>query len=396
MTLILCLLLAPLLLMNLVFIGEMLAGLPRNRTLSRSAARRGATIIIPAHNEAQGIGRTLRQLQTAAGANFRILVVADNCSDETAAIARGCGVQVAERANLNQRGKGFALAFARDLLRPGPPAAVIVLDADCRTDAASLHALTGHCEQTDRPCQAINLLEPTSSAPPLVQISTFAFFIKNLIRQRGLQRLSGGVHLTGTGMCLPWLHFDQADLATASIVEDVRLGLELARKGAHPELVQEATVWSAHSNLADTLPQRQRWEGGFIALARKTAPGLLLQGLKRFDLSLLVSGLDLLIPPLAILFLLNAAALATTAILAAVDWSNWLPAFALALAAAAAAALVLVAWAREGRPFLTPQALVRLPLYALWKVPMYLGLLRKGAPSEWRRAGRPTQRDREA
>ena len=49
----------------------------------------------------------------------------------------------------------------------------------------------------------------------MVQLSSFAFLVKNLVRQRGLQRIAGKVHLTGTGMALPWRLFDQADLARA-------------------------------------------------------------------------------------------------------------------------------------------------------------------------------------
>jgi len=49
---------------------------------------------------------------------------------------------------------------------------------------------------------------------------------------------------------------------------------------------------------------------------------------------------------------------------------------------------VLVAWAREAREFISLGVLARLPLYVIWKLPMYLGLARRGTPKEWLRTGR--------
>jgi hypothetical protein len=54
----------------------------------------------------------------------------------------------------------------------------------------------------------------------------------------------------------------------------------------------------------------------------------------------------------------------------------------------AAGAAVLIAWAREGRRFVSLPVLARVPLYVLWKVPLYLGLARRGTPKEWLRTGR--------
>ena len=77
-----------------------------------------------------------------------------------------------------------------------------------------------------------------------MQVSNFAFMIRNLVRQRGLQRLAGRVHLTGTGMAFPWTLFADADLGGGSIVEDLNLGMSLAANGHPPILVEGATVWS--------------------------------------------------------------------------------------------------------------------------------------------------------
>lgn len=388
-TILFLVLLAPLLLIDTVFALEVITGLPRLRKQQWPAPLGRTVILLPAHDEEAVIGRTLGALSAASDGGFDIMVVADNCSDQTAAVAAAFPVSVIERTDCERRGKGFALAFARDRMRDDPPLSVIVLDSDCRTDSASLRALAGACQQLQAPAQAVNLLEPAPSAGPLVQVSSFAFLIKNLVRQRALQRLAGSVHLTGTGMCLPWAQFNAADLATSSIVEDMRLGIELARSGRHPRLLEEAVVWSPHADQAHTLGQRSRWEGGYLALARATAPGLISRGLARLSARTLFAGLDLLVPPLALLAMLNIVVLVGAVILGAVGATSWLPALLLGGIGCLAAVALLLAWWREGRAFLSPAALIRLPLYPLWKLPMYLKLARSGAPKQWQRTERP-------
>lgn len=371
------------------FVVEVLAGLPRggSRHLLPGESVR-ATIVIPAHDEEAVLEATLERLLVALPDGAEILVVADNCTDNTAAIARNADIPVTERHDQSRRGKGFALDHARQALANDPPEVVVVVDADCTIDGDSLAALIGSAAASGRAAQAINLLRPAPDAPPMVQVSTFAFMLKNVVRQRGLQRLAGRVHLTGTGMALPWTHFAAADLATSSIVEDIRLGFELADRGVPPRLVEDAFIWSSPSTGSGTLMQRKRWEGGFLDMARRTAPRAMAQAVRRFDPRGIAAALDLCVPPLALLGLVNIGLLLLTAGLTALTGAAWWPVGTFVLVLAAMAAAVLAAWAREGRAFLPARALIRLPLYMLWKVPLYLGLTRRGTPSEWLRTGR--------
>ena len=89
------------------------------------------TVLVPAHNEANGIAATIKELRSAMP-QARLLVVADNCTDGTASLAAGAGAEVIERHDSLHRGKGFALDFGREHLRARPPSVVIILDADCR------------------------------------------------------------------------------------------------------------------------------------------------------------------------------------------------------------------------------------------------------------------------
>jgi len=221
-----------------------------------------------------------------------------------------------------------------------------------------------------------------------VQLSTFAFFIKNVIRQRALQRLAGRAHLLGTGMALPWSIFQRADLATSSIVEDLKLGQELAEAGHAPGFIEDAIVWSNAETERNTLSQRSRWEGGFLQNALRAGPPFLIRSIVRADLRGAWAAINLMIPPFALLLLLDFLALLLAV---AVGWiagaSQW-PALALATTIFLACIGLTLAWYAGGSRFVTIGGLARVPFYLLWKLPLYLGFARGGAPKEWLRTGR--------
>lgn len=381
------LILAPVVIVTAFFALEILVGLtPLKRAIEGRVPVKVA-IVVPAHNEEAAIASTIDHLKLAAGRTCSIVVVADNCSDGTAAKAAATGATVLVRTDVEHRGKGYALALAREHLRGDPPELVVIIDADCRLDEPSFEALTQAATTTGRACQAVYLLDPAPDGSAVVQISTFAFAMKNLVRQRGLQRLAGRAHLTGTGMAFPWAVFATADLGGSNIVEDLALGLKLADTNAAPMLVEGATVWSPSASVRGTLVQRQRWEGGYLATALKVAPGALMRNIARGDLGGIFAALDLSMPPLALLVVMNVFALLgalAAAFAADVTWPLFLQVTVSVLAALALSA----AWAREGRRFASVATLIRLPLYVLWKLPMYLRLVRQGSPKEWVRTER--------
>lgn len=375
-------------LLTAFFALELIVGLSPLGARESGGCRPGSVaIVIPAHNEEAVIARTVGATLAQTTGDYSVLVIAHNCTDRTADLARAAGARVHVQNEPERRGKGYALASAREQLRERAPEVVIILDADCRIDRASLDALAATSSHSGRACQAVNLLAPDRSASPLVQISSFAFMIKNLVRQRGLQRLADRAHLTGTGMALPWPLFAKANLGGSNIVEDLALGLDLATTKAAPVLVTTAAVWSPPASASGTLVQRSRWEGGYLGTALKLAPGAFRRSIARLDPRGFCAALDLAVPPLALLVLLNAAALCVALLGALAGGALW-PTFGLLAIGIAAAIGIALAWILEGRPFASGATLLRLPLYVAWKVPMYLGLARRGAPKEWLRTGR--------
>jgi cellulose synthase/poly-beta-1,6-N-acetylglucosamine synthase-like glycosyltransferase len=387
-TILIALILAPLTLLTLCFAVELLCGLRALRAQPAPAAGAiAATIIVPAHNEEAVIGENLALLKEhSSGA--AILVVADNCTDSTAELARRAGADVVERFDADRRGKGFALDFAKRTLASAPPDVAIIMDADCVPDPHGIERLIGACAATGRPCQAIYLQKPALGGSPVVQLSTFAFFIKNVVRQRALQRTAGRVHLLGTGMAFPWPLFDKAELATGNIVEDLELGLDLA-DGGHPAiLVEDAAVWTDSAAETNTMEQRRRWEGGYLQGAMRWGPSLLLQGIRRGDARRLWTGLSLFIPPIALLVTLDLAAIAAAGLVYLISGAGLMPLILLCAALVLAAAAILAAWGAGGSRFIPLSRLAQVPLYLAWKLPLYLGLARRGAPGEWVRTHR--------
>ncbi|RVT94865.1 glycosyltransferase family 2 protein [Sphingomonas crocodyli] len=362
---------------TLTFAVELALGLlPPRRSIAPIWQGRFA-VIVPAHDEAAGIGPVLADLRQALPVQARLIVVADNCRDDTARIARASGAEVIERDDPARPGKGHALAFARDHLATDPPHAVVVVDADCRVEGAGVERLAAIAHHRRRPVQATYLMTPRADAGPMVQLSGFAMLVRNSLRLRGLRRLRAPVVLTGSGMAFPWRIFAAARLATGETVEDLVLGAELTLMGAPPRHAPGIRVWSDPAGEAGTREQRRRWEQGSLAAAWRMAPRLLFSSQRGTTLL----ALDMLIPPLALLVLLDAAGIAIVSLLAPVA------AAVLAGLAGVTALLILAAWALYGRAQMRAGTLLKIPFYILWKLPIYAGTL-LGRERRWTRTSR--------
>lgn len=367
-----------------------LAALPgRTRRKPPSARPIPIAVLIPAHNESSGIGPTVSHIKGQLRATDRLIVVADNCTDDTAARAREAGAEVLVRTDAEKRGKGYALSFGAQALSHEPPEIVLIVDADCRVQRGSLERLANLAYVENRPTQAIYLMNRPAGSSPISGISAFAFLVRNKVRPLGLKRLGLPCLLTGTGMAFPWSIYRDAPPTHDFLVEDLLLGHELALKGTPPLLDEETVVVSElPSGEAASFKQRRRWEHGQLSVLRTITPRLLSAGLRRGNLGLIALALDGLVPPLALLVFLQ---LGMTSIL----WLGvplgmpsgpaWLASGALSLMGLC----VLWAWGRHGRGLLPPRDLLFIPKYILWKVPLYRTFARSGAHSEWERTERP-------
>jgi cellulose synthase/poly-beta-1,6-N-acetylglucosamine synthase-like glycosyltransferase len=344
-------------------------------------------VLVPAHDESTGLLPTLGAIQAQLRATDRLLVVADNCSDDTAALALAGGAEVVERKDPSRIGKGYALDWGIRHLRADPPVVVIVIDADCRLADGALQKLATVSANANRPVQALNIMTAPIGSSIGYQISEFAWRMKNWARPLGLKSLGLPCQLMGTGMAFPWDVIRNADLASGHIVEDLKLGLELTAGGRPPLFCPSAVVTSEFPQSATGVAsQRQRWEHGHIAMI-STAPALILRAIALRSWPLLVLTLDMAVPPLGLLGLLTSAVVASAALGAALGLSH-LPFYFSCAGLAALTLSVGLAWVGFGRDVLPPRSLHALLPFVLGKFALYGRLLSRGPVSQWTRTDR--------
>jgi cellulose synthase/poly-beta-1,6-N-acetylglucosamine synthase-like glycosyltransferase len=418
-----------------ILVLETLAALlPLRRTVLESSLRAGGSVpasapaaapppriavLVPAHDEAPQIGATLRALLPPfvaarvstlpsdragpAAAGHRLIVIADNCSDGTAAEARAAGaegnrdgegevqvqVEVIERQDPDRRGKGFAIAFGLRHLEADPPDVVVLIDADCHLAAGSLFDLARLAGASGRPVQAEYLLRAVPDPSPLGAIGALAVLVRNRVRPRGLHRLGLPCHLTGSGMAFPWRVLRDAPETEGNLVEDLVMGLEMALAGTPPLLCPEVRITSElPAGRAASATQRKRWEHGQLHTLATYVPRLLARGLLGRSPALVALGLDLLVPPLALLVLVEVLVAAAAWAAAAAGLTSFRPPLLATLGLGGTAAAVVAAWLWFARGTLPVRYLLFIPIYVAWKIPLYVVLALRGRQKTWVRTAR--------
>ncbi|SED95106.1 Glycosyltransferase, catalytic subunit of cellulose synthase and poly-beta-1,6-N-acetylglucosamine synthase [Pseudomonas frederiksbergensis] len=370
-----------------LFVQVLMACLPARSPASAQGSRPRVAVLIPAHDESSVIVATLNSIRPQLLSGDRLLVVADNCSDDTAALARTAGAEVVERSNAQQRGKGYAVDCGVRHLASDAPDVMIVVDADCQVAEGSIERLAICCIDSGRPAQALNLMLAPAGSGLKVRLAEFAWCVKNRVRPQGWTRLGLPCQLMGTGMAFVWQDLTLINLASGHIVEDLKMGLDLCRNGKPPVFCPDALVTSYFPRSDEGLTtQRTRWEHGHLGVILGDTPKLLVESLGQRNWRLLAMTLDLLVPPLALLTLALAAAFV-------LSWLVFLLSGALAPALIASCGVailgvaILLAWSQFGRGIISFSALMYAPFYAMRKIPLYLGFLLK-RQVEWVRSKR--------
>lgn len=340
-----------------------------------SPQRPRIAVLVPAHNEAGGISEVVQGIVRQLGSADRVLVVADNCSDETAQIARAAGAEVTERFHDELRGKGYALDHGVAHLAADAPEVVIIVDADCYLGEQALDTLARRCARTGRPVQALYLMHTPEGAGPMRKIAEFAWLVKNWVRPLGFHQLGLPCQLMGTGMAFTWQQIGRADLATGHIVEDMKLGVDLAEAGEPALFCPQAMVYSYFpSSDSGIETQRTRWEHGHLSVIQSYVPRLLGGALRRGSAALAGLALDLSVPPLALLVMLVASAWLLTALFW-VGLGTVLPVLVASVLVACIAGSVLLAWSGYGREVITLGELMGAFGYVARKLPLYFKFL---------------------
>lgn len=276
-------------------------------------------VIIPAHDEEGMLADTLLSCDAIdyPKDKYRVFVVADNCSDRTASVAKGLGATCMERNDGERRGKGYALAFAFDRIDLAQWDAVLVMDADCRIEPNALRIFNEHLLRGTKALQA-NCLVGNPDDSPISYALALGNIIENELFYAPKSYLRLGVLLRGTGFVL------HRDLLKAhpwhahSIVEDIEYSLMLIRDRVAIRHIPDTSVYSRFPVDVDQLKvQRTRWASGNLGLGMKRSLRMMLDALAERNGALFDVGFTFLVlsRPLVLLTVCVSALLATCAFL---------------------------------------------------------------------------------
>jgi cellulose synthase/poly-beta-1,6-N-acetylglucosamine synthase-like glycosyltransferase len=346
-------------------------------------------VLVPAHNEGAGLQPTLEDLKSQLRKSDRLVVVADNCTDTTAEVATSLGAEVAIRTDLTRIGKGYALDWGVKHLAADPPDVVIVIDADCRVQGGAIDKLATTCAMRLRPVQARYLMTAPPGSLLQYQVSEFAWRVKNWVRPLGLDALGLPCQLMGSGMAFPWETIRSIELANGSIVEDLKLGLDLAIAGRAPVFCSSASITSSFANSAKGAnAQRRRWEHGHIGLIVAAGPSLIRIGVGKRDIELLALTLDLMVPPLTLLILIAVLTLVASVLAFVSGSASSIPLQISAFGVAVLFCATSLAWLKFGRDVLPRGSLALVPAYIAAKLPIYRAAFFGRRVSSWIRSDR--------
>lgn len=366
---------------------------PRER---ESAARSKILVLVPAHDEEKQIGRCLAALsvQTYPRRRRRVVVIADNCSDRTADVARIHGAEVLIRNDPEARGKGRALRWALDqlLVAPRRPDVVVMIDADSVAEPDLLRHLEAELSRGSEVAQAdYRVLEPDSRGSQLVAAG---FLLFHRTRLAGRAALGMSANLVGNGMAFKREVLERVPWSAFTSVEDLEYSLILRMAGVRPAFAARAVVLGPTPTSRRGLRrQRMRWEGGRLYLLRTWLRPLLTGAIRRRDCSLIDVALDLAILPTGMLALAVGAGSCAAVAAAATGLVPLWTVVPWALSFMALPAYVGVGLRAAGAPPWAYRALLSAPDFLLRKLFMYARLAAGFDPRRWESASRDGDSD---
>jgi 1,2-diacylglycerol 3-beta-glucosyltransferase len=370
-------------LLSLTLLSKQKRALPYGATDMRFA------VVVPAHDEEAGIGGTVKNLLSVdyPKDRFSVTVVADNCSDQTAARAEEAGARVLVRHDEDRRGKGYALEYAFERLASEVDA-IVVVDADTLVSKNLLHAFAARIEAGALAVQAdYAVRNPEASwRTRLMAIAFGAFHVLRSVARERL-RLSSG--LRGNGMCFTSRILALVPHDAYSIVEDVEYGIRLGEAGHRIHYAAEAHVYGEMvASAGASQSQRQRWERGRAALARTRGVPLFGRAFVRRDLVLLDLAIDILLPPLSTLAMWTVAGFAV-AFLSGFFLSRDVSLRIWIANLIALSLYVLRGWSLSGTGWRGLVELAGAPFYVAWK--LWVRVTQAEKPKDWVRTAREPQ-----
>ena len=240
-----------------------------------------------------------------------IYVIADNCTDNTVRIARSLGVNVYERFNPTQLGKGYALEwFFSQILAQKPHAydAFCVFDADNIVDPGFFRAMNHKLCCGEEIVQGYrDMKNPTDNWISLSY--SFHYWSNNLLYHLPRYNLGLSPLINGTGFMVSMQVLrEQGGWHTKTMTEDIEFSLLNIAQGRKIGWATDAIVYDEQPlKFRQSYKQRMRWSVGHLQCFGAYFP-LLVKALFKYrnltivDTLLYISGMPLLLVSMLLLF----------------------------------------------------------------------------------------------
>ncbi len=224
--------------------------------------------IIPAHNEEAVIENLIESLknQTYNKDLYDIYVIADNCTDNTAYIAKKAGAIVYERFDKTKQTKGYALDWflQQKIKEDAPYDAFFVFDADNIVDKDFIKNMNKKLCQGEEVVQGYrDIKNPTDNWIT----SGYALFYWTMHRFYHLARYNLGLSplLNGTGFMVKFDIIKPNGWDTITLTEDIEFSLKRIISGKKLGWATDAIVYDEQpTGFKQSWSQRSRWTVGHM------------------------------------------------------------------------------------------------------------------------------------
>jgi cellulose synthase/poly-beta-1,6-N-acetylglucosamine synthase-like glycosyltransferase len=361
-----------------------------------TAPRTRFLVAIPAHNEEAGIAATVQSclaLEYPASL-FQVVVIADNCDDGTAQVARREGALVLERHDETRKSKGYAIEFLIDQLHHSGEIealdALVLIDADSTVSPGLLRRFSGLLESGIDWAQCYyTVSNPDESWR--TRLLTYAFCLFNGVTPLGQFQLGLGAGFRGNGMCLSTKGLRRLPWTCHGLVEDMEYSWTVRLAGEKIAFIADENVKAVMLSRGGqgAAAQRRRWEFGRGEL-KKRLFGPIIRSRHLNPLEKITSLIELTMPSMvamAGIYLCLLVLNAWVAFASSQALSSSLLGLVLAITVLCTLAMMLLSVA----PFLLFRlswkyllVLWYFPFYAMWKFFIRLG----GRPNHWVRTAR--------
>lgn len=364
----------------------------KKKTEFTTEHHRKFAVVIPAHNEEKIISKTIYSLSGLIypKKNYDVYVVADNCTDQTAQIARSLGVTVLERTNTSKRGKGYALRWAFNIVLANENEydSIVVVDADSLMSGNFLEVMNHYLNEGSRVIQCSDMVLPEPGNWS-IEATRIGFILCNYVKPLGRKVLGFYMGLRGNGMCFSADVLKEIPWQAWSLTEDLEYGLILLLNGVKIDFAPEAEVFAQmpiEPSNAET--QRSRWELGRFQIIRTYTPKFLYKAIGKRSLAYFDVFVDLITPPFVNMMFLVLSIFVAGGILWVFKLLPTVHLLLWGLLFITGLFYLFIGLYVGGADKSLYSSLLGLPRYIFWKLKVYVKALLHGKDNDWIRTTR--------